>query len=149
MDFNTINLLMTCAKEYSHARIREAGISDTGHRICAFLYFHSGAYQDMIASSLMLDKTTVAKSLSALEERGLITRVQDPENRRKNILAITDAGKETIADIAHIYDEWLNEVESCLSPDERTLFHGFCARLLESAKKTAGNRREQKGKIDP
>ena len=92
MDFNTISLLLKHAKGYGHAKIREAGVSDTEHNICTFLYFHSDAYQDMIADSLMLDKTTVAKAIQSLEERGLIKRVQNPHIRRRNILNITDAG---------------------------------------------------------
>ncbi|NLL49040.1 MAG: winged helix-turn-helix transcriptional regulator [Firmicutes bacterium] len=134
MDFSTINLLSRYAKEYGHARIRAAGITDTEHRICTFIHFHSDAYQDMVANALMLDKTTVAKALVSLEERGLIKRVRNPENRRKNILTITDAGKEAIIDIVGISDEWLEKVESCLSDQEKEQFHSYCLRLLEKAK---------------
>jgi DNA-binding MarR family transcriptional regulator len=93
----------------------------------------------MIADSLMLDKTTVAKAIQSLEERGLIKRVQNPHNRRRNILNITDAGKETILDVVGIYDEWLEKIESCLTEAEREQFHDFCARLLEKAKEIGGN----------
>lgn len=134
MDFNTISLLLKYAKGYGHDKIREAGVSDTEHKICTFLYFHSDAYQDMIANYLMLDKTTVAKAILSLEERGLIKRVQNPDNRRKNILNITDAGKITISDVVGIYDEWLEVISSCLTEDEKDQFHDYCKRLLEKAK---------------
>ncbi len=134
MDFNTINLLLKYAKRYSHTKIREVGVSDTEHKICTFLYFHSDAYQDMIANFLMLDKTTVAKAILSLEKRGLIERIQNPDNRRKNILNITSAGKETIADVVDVYDEWFQNIESCLSDDEKKQFHNYCIRLLEKAK---------------
>lgn len=134
MDFNTISLLLKHAKGYGHAKIREAGVSDTEHKICTFLYFHSDAYQDMIANCLMLDKTTVAKAILSLEERGLLNRIQNPANRRKNILNITEEGKKTIADVVDIYDEWLAKIESCLSNAEKEQFHDYCKRLLEKAK---------------
>lgn len=142
MDFNTMSLLLKYAKGYGHAKIREAGVSDTEHRICTYLYFHSDAYQDMIANSLMLDKTTVAKAIMCLEERGFITRIQNPENRRKNILNITDAGKETITDVVDIYDKWLATIESCLSDVEKKQFHDYCIRLLEKAKEISENERK-------
>lgn len=88
----------------------------------------------MVANALMLDKTTVAKALVSLEERGLIKRIRNPENRRRNILTITDKGKEAIIDIIGIYDEWLAKVESCLSDQEKEQFHSYCQRLLEKAK---------------
>ena len=134
MDCNTINLLSRYAKDYGHAAIREAGITDTEHRICTFIHFHRDAYQDMVANALMLDKTTVAKALVSLEERGLIKRIRNPDNRRRNILTITDKGKEAIIDIIGIYDEWLAKVESCLSDQEKEQFHSYCQRLLEKAK---------------
>ncbi len=140
MNFNTINLLLNYAKGFGHSKIREVGVSDTEHKICTFLFFHSDAYQDMIADSLMLDKTTVAKALLTLEERGLINRIQNPENRRKNILNITEAGKEIITDVVGIYDEWLEKVESCLSVEEREQFHDYCTRLLEKAKEISACR---------
>ncbi len=135
MNFNSISLLSKYAKEYGHARIREAGVTDTEHKICTFLYFHNDVYQDMIANTLMLDKTTVAKALVSLEVRGLILRVQNPENRRKNLLSITEAGKATIADIVGIYDEWLSQISACLSFEEQLQFDEYCHRLLETAKK--------------
>ena len=139
MDFNTISLLLKYAKRYGHAKIREAGVSDTEHKICTFLYFHSDAYQDMIANSLMLDKTTIAKAILSLEERGLIKRIQNPDNRRKNILNITDAGKQTITDVVGVYDKWLENIESCLSNEEKEQFRDFCRRLLKQAKEFSEN----------
>lgn len=138
MDFNTISLLLRYAKEYGHAKIRGAGVSSTEHKICTFLYFHSDAYQDMIANALMIDKTTVAKAIQSLEERGLVSRIQNPDNRRKNILNITKSGEKTIADIVGIYDEWLANVESCLTDVEKEQFHGYCIRMMEKAKEIGG-----------
>lgn len=138
MDFNTISLLLKYAREYGHTKIREVGISDTEHIICTFLYFHSDSYQDMIANSLKLDKTTVAKAILSLEERGLIKRMQNPYNRRKNILNITGDGKETISDVVGVYDEWLEKIEACLSNEEKEQFHDYCTRLLEKAKEISG-----------
>ena len=134
LDYHTISLIMKYAKDYGHARIRDAGISDTEHKICAFLYFHSDVSQDHVADALMMDKTTVAKALLSLEKKEFINRVRNPENRRKNVLTITDMGKVAISDILHIYDAWLENVLSCLSEEERRQFSGFCERLLEKAK---------------
>lgn len=133
MNYDLISLLSKHAKDYGHKKIREAGVTDTEHKICTFLYFHSDVYQDMIANALMMDKTTVAKALLSLEARGLVFRSQNPENRRKNILRITAAGKETIADIVGIYDEWLARISDCLSPEEQQRFDEYCRRLLAAA----------------
>ena len=134
MNFHIINMLLKYAKNYGHSKIHKSGVNDTEHKICALLYFHNSLSQDMVSSMLLLDKTTVAKALLALEKRELITREQNPNNRRKYILNITNLGKETISDIVSIYDEWLEKVESCLSINEKEQFHTLCNKLLDNAK---------------
>ena len=84
-------------------------------------------------------KELLAKAILSLEERGLIKRIQNPDNRRKNILNITDAGKQTITDVVGVYDEWLGNIESCLSNEEKEQFHDYCVRLLEKAKEFVKN----------
>jgi len=135
MDFRNFSLFMKYAKEYGHSRIRDAGISDTEHKICAFLCFHSEVSQDHVAGALMMDKTTVAKSLLSLEKKDFIHRERDSENRRKNLLSITEKGRLAVADLLHVYDSWLTDVMSCLSEKEQAQFDGCCVRILENAKK--------------
>ena len=135
MNFRTLNILGKYAKEYGHSKIRGLGVSDTEHTICTFLYFHSDVSQDTIANTLRVDKTTVAKALVMLEDKKYISRMQNPDNRRKNILAITETGKAAIADVITVYDDWLASVMSCLSPYEQEQFKEYCTRLLDAAKK--------------
>ncbi|MDD3242385.1 MAG: MarR family transcriptional regulator [Eubacteriales bacterium] len=134
MDFHQVNLLCRYAREYGHSRIRDAGVSDTEHQICAFLYAHEELSQDDVAGALLLDKTTVAKALHSLESRRLITRRPNPENRRKNLLYLTEAGKTAIADVVHVYDEWLARISACLTPREQQLFDEYVQRLLTASK---------------
>lgn len=134
MGFHSLNLLWRYAREYGHSRIRNVGISDTEHQICAFLHFHQDMSQDAVASALCLDKTTVAKALLSLEVKGYIRREQNPENRRKNVLSITDAGRATIADVIDVYDVWTDEVCSCLSREEQEAFKDYLGRMVQKAK---------------
>lgn len=133
MHFTTLYALIQCAKSYSHHKIRQMGITDTEHLICAFVYGHCNVSQDDVAAALQMDKTTVAKALASLEGKGHITRRPNPENRRKNILSITEAGKEKIAHVVHIYDDWLTQVNQALSDEEQEQFQSYCQRLLERA----------------
>ena len=133
MNFNQLNMLIALGREYGHAAIRDSGVSDTGHRICTFLHFHGEVSQDTVACALMLDKTTVAKAISAMEKKGLVTRAPDPRNRRRNILCITDAGRETIRDSVDIYDRWLDTVCGCLTAQEQCQLNAMHERLTAYA----------------
>lgn len=135
MDFNQFNMLIALGREYGHAAIRDTGVSDTAHRICTFLYFHGEGSQDTVARALMLDKTTVAKALGTLEHKELISRTPDLSNRRRNVLRITDAGREAIRESVDIYDRWFETVCACLTAEEQRLMSAMLERLVDCALK--------------
>ncbi len=134
MDFPNLYLLIKYAREYGHDRIRVVGMSDTEHTICTFLFAHDGVSQDDVCAALRLDKATVARALLTLEEKGFVSRTQNPKNRRKNLLSITQDGKKSIADVVHVYDEWFSRISACLSQKEQSDFDEYSSRLLATAR---------------
>ena len=133
MNYAKLNMLIRLGREFGHEQIRDAGFSDTEHAICTFLCFHDRVSQDMIANALLQDKTTVAKALSALESEGLIVREQDEQNRRRNIIRITPAGRDSVGNSMHIYDTWFEEVCACLDEPEREQFDRAIGKMIERA----------------
>lgn len=145
MNFNHLNLLLKYAKEYGHGKIRVLGMSDTEHIICTFLFGHTDVSQDDVAQSLRLDRTTVARALLTLENKGFVRRRPNPENRRKNLLSLTDAGRGNIAAVVGLYDHWLSEISGCLTDAEQKQFDEICTRLLAAAKAVS---EETSGSLD-
>lgn len=133
MDFNKFNLFFRYGRDYGRSIIKDLGINDTEYTICCFLYFYSDAPQEMLSKSYMLDKTTVTKSLKALELRGLITRTVNPDNRRQNLINLTAEGKELIKDAVNIYDDWVLEVTKALTETEQAQFEDILDKLLAEA----------------
>ena len=46
-----------------------------------------------LASRMELDKSTLSRSVDGLVQSGLVNRDTDPENRRQQIICLSDAGK--------------------------------------------------------
>lgn len=135
MDFQVLNLLLKCGMDFGHKRIRNRGLSDTECLICSYVYSHPGCSQDDAVQGLRMDKTTLAKALRTLEDKGCVERTQDAQDRRKNVLKVTQSGAERISEIAHLHDRWLSGILETLNPEERSQFESYCARLLEAAEK--------------
>lgn len=135
MEFHSMYLLLRCAKEFGHGKIKSMGFSDTEHLICTFLLGHDCTSQDDVADTLKLDKTTVAKALSSLERKGFVERTVNRKNRRKYVLALTQGGRDSISDIVDVYESWFREVGACLTPNEQMQFQDYCNRLLIAAEK--------------
>lgn len=133
MDFRTLDLLLKCGKEFRHNKIRKSGLTETECLICSYVYSHANCTQDDVAHALRIDKTTIAKAMRMLEEKGELLRARDPLDRRRKNLRLTDEGAEKVSAILNLHDQWLNDVLSCLPPDEREQFEKSCRRLLCAA----------------
>ena len=56
-----------------------------------------------VASLLVMDRTTLTANLKPLERRGLIKTVGDPKDRRLRRVALTEAGREVLAEALPIW----------------------------------------------
>ncbi|WP_432246563.1 MarR family winged helix-turn-helix transcriptional regulator [Mycolicibacterium sp. ELW1] len=85
--------------------------------------------QAALAAAIGADKTRIIRDLDELQERGLIERTPDPDDRRVRLLAITDAGralkKAVQEQIQRGEEHWLGQ----LSADERRTFLQALGRL--------------------
>ena len=133
MDFQTFNLLLRCNKKFSHEKIRRQELSDTECMICSYIYSHKNCSQDDVSVALKTDKTTVGKALMSLEKKNCVLRLQDAADKRVKRLSLTDTGREKIAALANLHNNWLKQILTCLSPEEQEQFENYCERLLAAA----------------
>ena len=135
MEYQTLNLLFRCGKEFSHEKIRRQELSDTECMICSYIHSHENCSQDDVSAALKTDKTTVGKALASLERKRCVSRTQDPADKRIKRLSLTDAGQEKVAKLLDIHNNWLRDIMTCLSPEEQKQFENTCERLLAAAEK--------------
>ena len=133
MDFQTLNLLFRCNKEFSHEKIRKQKLSDTECMICSYIYSHENCSQDDVSVALKTDKTTVGKALASLEKKNCVVRVRDKADKRIKRLSFTDTGREKMAELVGLHNHWLEKILTCLSQEEQAQFENYCQRLLAAA----------------
>lgn len=92
--------------------------------------------QAELVRTLMLDHSTVAKSLKRLQDAGLVTRRQSALDARSTIVSLTAAGRSLVERIDTAWNELERTTTSKLSPDQQRLFiqlAGQIARSVEEA----------------
>lgn len=139
MNFQTLNLLLKCNKEYSHKKLRLEDLSDTECMICSYIFCNDKCSQEDVSVNLKIDKTTVGKALLSLEKKDCVLRVKDDKDRRINRLSLTKMGSTKIKRLLDLHDNWLNEVLTVLSEEEREQFEDYCNRLLLKAEQLISN----------
>ena len=135
MDYQKLNLIFRCNKEFSHQKIRMQELSDTECLICSYIYSHENSSQDEVSAALKTDKTTVGKALASLEKKNCVVRSQDEADRRIKRLSLTAAGRGKVAELVDLHNNWLSEIMTCLTAEEQKQFENYCDRLLAAAEK--------------
>ena len=91
----------------------------------------SRATQQKLAKTLMLDANNLVILLNGLEEKGLIERTRDPEDRRRHIVAITPKGQRALERAERQMETVEDDVLGNLSQDERDQLRELLAKALE------------------
>jgi MarR family transcriptional regulator for hemolysin len=112
----------------SHSLATEltAGLEDvsvTPRGYCVLNTALQGEYtQTALAQTVGLDKTTMVVTIDALERAGLVERRTSSSDRRARVIAVTDAGREKVAEGERIVERIQDDVLSALAPESREAF---------------------------
>ncbi len=95
---------------------------------------HDVIQQDM-ATKLGKDKSAILRLIDALEEKKLVSRVPDVEDRRKNKLILTDQGNEVINEFMIIDKGVFEDLCVGLTKDELNTFFTVLEKIKDNAQK--------------
>jgi DNA-binding MarR family transcriptional regulator len=100
--------------------------------VLAHLSANEGITQQALSEKLFVTKGNVCGLIGRLEERGLVVRSNDPDDRRANHLELTPAGRELIEQVIPVNDHFINDYMSALDPDEQETLRILLRRLDKS-----------------
>ncbi|HEY6150146.1 MAG TPA: MarR family transcriptional regulator [Gaiellaceae bacterium] len=110
-------------KSRALARLDEAGFDPYDYSVLAILAEGARQAQATIAGALALDPSRLVALLDSLEERGLVERVRDPEDRRRHVVSITADGKRELSRLRAMVKELENEFFAPLDAEMREQLH--------------------------
>jgi len=83
-----------------------------------------------LAERVGLSEATISRAVDGLAERRLVTRIEDPSDRRVRLIAITPAGEEAVGKIVSARMGGLREFSASLGAGERRKLDSALAELL-------------------
>jgi DNA-binding MarR family transcriptional regulator len=90
--------------------LEQRGLTHAGLIVLHFLELGFDSQADL-ARMARVEAQTMSRTVDRLERQGLVTRSPDPADRRRHVLAITDAGREAFAAVSGLEDEVFPDVD--------------------------------------
>jgi len=120
------------AHDYLYGGIAETGISDTDFRVLEALLHKGPLPVNIIGPKVHLTPGSISVAVDRLLEKGLVSRVESPDDRRVRVVALTKSGKDLIVPIFRKHSAEIAKVFADLNSKE--------LQILESLLKKAGKR---------
>jgi DNA-binding MarR family transcriptional regulator len=117
------------AKEQALEAYEPTGLHPYHHAILIVLDEGSRETQGALADALGYDRGQLVGLLDELEERGLVERRRDPEDRRRHIVRITPAGQRMLERLRALARRTEEDFLAPLSDEERASLHALLLSL--------------------
>jgi DNA-binding MarR family transcriptional regulator len=111
------------------ANFEQAGFEIYDYGLLAILAEGARETQATIADALAVDPSRLVAVLDSLEQRGLVGRQRDPQDRRRHVVSITTAGKRQLSRLRAIAAKLDDEFLAPLGQKDREVLHELLMRL--------------------
>lgn len=113
---------------------------DTGLTMEQFAILHRISEEDEptqseIAAAIGLDKSAVMRIIDILEDKRLVARLSDGEDRRKKALVITKKGGDKIEEAGQFFETIIEELSEGVNADDMQSFLKTLNKLRHNAEK--------------
>ncbi|WP_417039408.1 MarR family winged helix-turn-helix transcriptional regulator [Clostridium porci] len=88
--------------------------------------------QEEIGQHFNIDKGRIARALSELEERELVCRKVNQQNKRQKLVSLTTEGEQIVSEIDAIFRRWDEICYDGFSEEERRLYQDFVKRIADN-----------------
>ncbi len=85
---------------------------------------HEPGSQQQAAQRLGIDRTSMVARIDALEGKGLVSRHPHAEDRRRNVVELTDAGRDTVRQATEASERAEAALLASLAPQEEERLRG-------------------------
>jgi DNA-binding MarR family transcriptional regulator len=121
LDMSLGSLVSTVSRAYLFFlfhEIEKYGIHGGQFQFLRTLSKRDSISQEELAHVYHNHESTIARALRKLEDAGMVARKVDENNRRKNIITITEKGRDIVDNIRLMDEKWENNLKS-LDFDEK------------------------------
>jgi MarR family transcriptional regulator, lower aerobic nicotinate degradation pathway regulator len=111
--------------------LTKAGFSQYEYGVLAVLDEQPRETQAAIAEALDVDRSQLVRILDGLEERGLVARRRDEDDRRRHVVTVTATGRRQLRRLRETFDRLEEELVAPLDAHSRQTLHALLLRVAD------------------
>ena len=117
-----MKIISRCQRLFKSEHLQELDLSHRESEVLLALERNPSRTQDSIADILQIDKSSVTRCLSSLEEKGLVVRTVNPTDRRATSVAPTEKALALAPKIREINGSWAGFMQDAMTQEEWEVF---------------------------
>ena len=130
-----ITLISQSAALYRDDRLKKAEISGYQARYILSVFNNEGVSQEKLARIMLVNKSNVARQVSALEAAGYLLRRQSEADRRVMCVYTTEKGKKIVPLIREVNAAWRGLICEGLSEEDKEELNRLLQLLVDNAQR--------------
>ena len=119
---------------FRHNRISAKDLQPSHYAFALAICNSPGRSQEELAEELCINKSTVARNLTALEENGYVTRTPLPNDKRQFSVHPTEKMLAVIPEIKAVSAEWMALLSEGISEEDLAVFDSVLVRMQSKAR---------------
>ncbi len=135
MLMNNLSIIVRYSHIYLNRKLQELDIGHAEQAILAYLIDKETVNQETIARHFMIDKGTIAKTLSRLEKKQYIKRFTNLKNQREKLVSLSEKGKEINNHMRKVLDDWNTYLFEGLNQEDKDKFYEAIAVIAANTTK--------------
>ena len=129
---------------YRHEKISADDLHSSHYAFVLAICRNEGRSQEELAKELCINKSTVARNLNQLEEKGYIQRNSLPNDKRQFAVYPTEKMLGILPEVKQVSTEWRSLLSEGIPEAELTIFHSVLERMEMRAREIVERQEEEK-----
>ena len=129
---------------YRHAQISAEDLQSGHYAFVLAICREPGRSQEELARELCINKSTVARNLNYLEEKGYISRASLPNDKRQFSVYPTDKMLSVLPEVKEASAKWMTLLSEGINASELEIFNSVLEHMENRAREIIQNQEENK-----
>lgn len=126
-------IISRCTSLYRDKKLSVCGISGYQAPYLPEICAHPGITQDQIAQNLHVNRSSVTRQLTLLEENGMIYRKRSVSDRRAVEVYPTQKGLDILPTVRETFCSWREELTADLTGEQKEMLEDLLDKLSRKA----------------